>query len=40
VGKLIFLLHTRPDFAYVVKVVGQFMHNPSEEHMNAMILIL
>jgi hypothetical protein len=37
VGKLIFLSHTRPDFAYIVKVVGQFMLNPSEEHMNAVI---
>ena len=39
-GKLIYLSHTRPDIAYVVSVVSQFMHNPSEEHMNAVIRIL
>jgi hypothetical protein len=40
VGKLIYLSHTRPDIAYAVSVVSQFMHNPSEEHMNAVIRIL
>ena len=40
VGKLICLSHTRPDIAYAVSVVSQFMHNPSEEHMNAVIRIL
>jgi len=29
VGKLIYLSHTRPDIAYAVSVVSQFMHNPS-----------
>lgn len=37
VGKLIYLSHTRPDIAYVVSVVSQFMHNPSEDHMGAVI---
>lgn len=37
VGKLIYLLHTCPDIAYAVSVVSQFMHNPSEEHMAAVI---
>ena len=40
VGKLIYLSHTRPDIAYVVRVVSQFMHCPSEEHMEAVIRIL
>jgi Reverse transcriptase (RNA-dependent DNA polymerase) len=40
VGKLIYLSHTRPDIAYVVSVVSQFMHNPSEEHMDAVMRIV
>ena len=40
VGKLIYLSHTRPDIAYAVSVVSQFMHCPSEDHMNAVIRIL
>jgi hypothetical protein len=40
VGKLIYLSHTRPDITYAVSVVSQFMHNPSEDHMNAVIRIL
>jgi hypothetical protein len=40
VGKLIYLSHTRPDIAYAVSVVSQFMHNPSEDHMDAVIRIL
>ena len=40
VGKLIYLSHTRPDIAYVVSVVRQFMHNSSEDHMGAVIQIL
>lgn len=40
VGKLIYLSHTRPDIAYTVSVVSQFMHAPSEEHMNAVYRIL
>jgi hypothetical protein len=40
VGKLIYLSHTCPDIAYAVSVVSQFMHNPSEEHMDAVIRIL
>jgi hypothetical protein len=35
VGKLIYLSHTRPDIAYSVGVISQFMHSPKEEHMNA-----
>ncbi|CAL8150805.1 unnamed protein product [Prunus armeniaca] len=40
VGRLIYLSHTRPDIAYVVSVVSQFMHFPSEDHMNAVLRIL
>jgi Reverse transcriptase (RNA-dependent DNA polymerase) len=40
VGKLIYLSHTRPDIAYAVSVVSQFMHSPSEEHMDAVMRIL
>lgn len=32
VGKLIYLSHTRPNIAYAVGVVSQFMHSPQEEH--------
>jgi hypothetical protein len=40
VGRLMYLAHTRPDLAYALSVVSQFMHSPSEEHMNAVIRIL
>lgn len=40
VGKLIYLSLTRPDIAYAVSVVSQFMHSPSEDHMEAVMRIL
>lgn len=40
VGKLIYLSHTRPDIAYAVSVVSQFMHSPMDSHMEAVMLIL
>ncbi|GMP31833.1 hypothetical protein CsSME_00005890 [Camellia sinensis var. sinensis] len=40
VERLIYLSHTRPDIAYAVSVVSQFMHTPGEEHMNAVYRIL
>ncbi|XP_072062323.1 uncharacterized protein [Arachis hypogaea] len=41
VGRLMYLAHTRPDLiAYALSVVSQFMHNPREQHMNAVVRIL
>lgn len=40
VGKLIYLSHTRPDIAFLITCVCQFMHAPTEEHMEAVIQIL
>ena len=40
VGRLIYLSHTRPDIAYAVSVVSQFMHAPSKDHMCAVNRIL
>ncbi|CAL2267604.1 unnamed protein product [Prunus armeniaca] len=40
VGRLIYLAHTRPDIAYAVSVVSQFMHSSSVSHRNAVYWIL
>lgn len=40
VGRLTYLAHTRPEFAYALSIVSQFMHDPSEQHMNAVMHIL
>ncbi|XP_031265752.1 uncharacterized protein LOC116124178 [Pistacia vera] len=40
VGRLMYLSHTRPDLAYALSIVSQFMHNPGEQHMNAVMRIL
>ncbi|XP_016647342.1 PREDICTED: uncharacterized mitochondrial protein AtMg00810-like [Prunus mume] len=40
VGKLIYLGHTIPDIAYAVSVVSQFMHAPSEAHVDAVNRIM
>lgn len=40
VGKLIYLSHTRPDIAYSMCVVSQFMHDPRKPHMDAVERIL
>ncbi|CAN1141377.1 Retrovirus-related Pol polyprotein from transposon TNT 1-94 [Linum perenne] len=40
VGKLIYLSHTRPDIAFAVSVVSQFMNAPTEEHLAAVNHIL
>ncbi|CAM8936274.1 unnamed protein product [Rhodiola kirilowii] len=40
VGKLIYLTITRPDLAYPVNILSQFMQSPSEEHMRAVHRLL
>ena len=40
VGKLIYLAHTRPDIAFVVSCVSQFMHSPSKSHLDVVYRIL
>ncbi|KAK2966236.1 hypothetical protein RJ640_008219 [Escallonia rubra] len=40
VGKLIYLSHKRPDIAYAVSVVSQFMQNPKDVHLHAVYQIL
>lgn len=40
VGILIYLSHTRPNISYDVSVVSQYMHSPSEDHMNVIYRIL
>ncbi|RVW18821.1 Retrovirus-related Pol polyprotein from transposon RE1 [Vitis vinifera] len=40
VGRLMFLAHTRPDLAYALSAVSQYMYNPGEQHMNAVMRIL
>ncbi|XP_024027318.1 uncharacterized protein LOC112093345 [Morus notabilis] len=40
VGKLNYLTHTRPDIAFAVSVVSQFMQAPKEAHLHAVNRIL
>ncbi|XP_056159734.1 uncharacterized mitochondrial protein AtMg00810-like [Syzygium oleosum] len=40
VGRLIYLSHTRPDIAYAVSMVSQFMHAPKKDHMDVVVRIL
>ncbi|BBN69007.1 hypothetical protein Prudu_689S000100 [Prunus dulcis] len=40
VGKLIYLSFKRPDIAYAVSIVSQFMHSPIEDHTGAVMRIL
>lgn len=40
IGKLIYLSHTRPDIAYAVGVVSQFMHLPQTDHMEVALRIV
>jgi hypothetical protein len=40
VGRLIYLSHTCPDIVYAVSLISQFMHKPSEIHMEATLRVL
>ncbi|MCI85953.1 hypothetical protein A2U01_0107232, partial [Trifolium medium] len=40
VGKLIYLSDTRPDSAFSVNIISQFVHSPFEEHLEAVYRIL
>ncbi|RVW65328.1 Retrovirus-related Pol polyprotein from transposon RE2 [Vitis vinifera] len=40
VGRLIYLSHTRPNIAYAVSVINQFMHSPKEAHPRAAYQVL
>nr|KYP52900.1 Retrovirus-related Pol polyprotein from transposon TNT 1-94 [Cajanus cajan] len=40
VGRLIYLSHTRPDVAFAVSLVSQFMHQPKEVHLQAALRIV
>ena len=40
VGRLIYLSHTRPDIAFAVSMVSQFMHSPGPKHFEAVYKIL
>nr|XP_016515901.1 PREDICTED: uncharacterized mitochondrial protein AtMg00810-like [Nicotiana tabacum] len=40
VGRLLYLTITRPDIAFVVQVLIQFMHKPKRSHMNATLRVI
>ena len=40
VGKLIYLSRTRPDIAFAVSLVSQFMHSPYKKHLEVVYRIL
>ena len=40
VEKLIYLSHTKPDIAFAVSLVSQYMHAPCQGHLNAVYKIL
>lgn len=40
VGRLIYMLLTRPNIAYAVGAISQFMHAPTQAHMEAAYRVL
>lgn len=40
VGKLIYLSYIRPDICYAVGFVSQFMHDPTNENLQAALRIV
>ncbi|GJT33574.1 ribonuclease H-like domain-containing protein [Tanacetum coccineum] len=40
IGKLIYLINTRPDISYVVHCLSQFMHSPLKSHLKTTFKIL
>ncbi|KAK1420482.1 hypothetical protein QVD17_22111 [Tagetes erecta] len=40
IGRLIYLSHTRPDIAYTVSCLSQFMHNPLDSHLKTALRLL
>ncbi|KAK1441129.1 hypothetical protein QVD17_06967 [Tagetes erecta] len=39
-GKLIYLSHTRPDISYAVQYLSQFMHKPTQAHLQLALRVL
>uniref|UniRef100_A0A3Q7GAZ3 Reverse transcriptase Ty1/copia-type domain-containing protein n=1 Tax=Solanum lycopersicum TaxID=4081 RepID=A0A3Q7GAZ3_SOLLC len=40
IGRLLYLTMTRPDIAYAVQLLSQFMHKPKESHMLAALRVI
>ena len=40
IGRLIYLLATRPDISFAVQCLSQFMHAPRKSHLNLALRVL